>query len=214
MSPKRNLVIGLLLTATAYPALAQLGGLGSLIQPGGLSSLMGISKSSGTDPKRLESDLKVIIESTSLALAKLAEAMGLKESSAKMQKNADDIKSGAVGLSESTNMVNEVSASVTAEIVKSQQEGRKLDAASSAIALQAIEPGIKSFPQWKAVAEGVMSLDHSALMGAGALVQAAPKVPTAAKNTFDMYRAGIAYLTFSGADTSAVKKAAEQALKF
>ena len=203
---KRKLALGLLLAAGSYPVLAQLGGLGSFLGGG--------SKSAGADPKKLESDLKLIIESTSVALAKLADAMGLKESSAKMQKNADDIKSGAVGLSDSTTTVSDTCASVVAEIAKNQQSGKKLDAASSNIALQAIEPGIKSFPLWKSVADGVKSLDSSAAMGAVALVQAAPKIPTAAKNSLDLYQAGISYLAFSGADTSSVKKAAEGALKF
>jgi hypothetical protein len=207
---KRKLALGLLLAAGSYPVLAQLGGLGGLI--GGLMG--GGAKSSGADPKKLESDLKLIIGSTSVALAKLADAMGLKESSAKMQKNADDIKSGAVGLSDSTTTVSDTCASVVAEIAKNQQSGKKLDAASSAIALEAIEPGIKSFPLWKSVAEGVKSLDRSSMMGAVALVEAAPKIPTAAKNSLDLYQAGISYLAFSGADTSSVKTAAESALKF
>jgi hypothetical protein len=203
---KRKLILGSILTISAYPALAQLGALGGLLGGG--------SKSAGSDPKKLESDLKQIIESTSFALAKLAEAMGLKETSAKMLKNADDIKSGAIGLSESTDMVSESCASVGAEIAKNQKEGKKLDAASSSIAIQAIEPGIKSFPLWKSVADGIKSLDRSAMMGAAALVQAGPKIPVAAKNSLDLYQTGISYLTFSGADTSSVKKAAESALKF
>lgn len=203
---KRKLAFGMLLAASAYPALAQLGGLGGLMGGG--------SKTAGADPKKLETDLKLIIESTSVALVKLADAMGLKESAAKMQKNADGIKSGAVGLSESADTVSETCASVTTEIAKNQKEGKKLDASSSAIALQAIEPGIKSFPLWKSVADGIKSLDRSAMMGAAALVQAGPKIPTAAKNSLDLYQAGISYLTFSGADTSSVKKAAESALKF
>jgi hypothetical protein len=203
---KRKLILGSILTVSAYPALAQLGALGGLLGGG--------SKSAGSDPKKLESDLKQIIESTSFALAKLAEAMGKKEESAKMLKNADDIKSGKIGLSESTDMVSETCASVAAEIAKNQKEGKKLDAASSSIAIQAIEPGIMSFPLWKSVADGIKSLDRSAMMGAAALVQAGPKIPVAAKNSLDLYQTGISYLTFSGADTSSVKKAAESALKF
>jgi len=203
---KRKLILGSILTISAYPALAQLGALGGLLGGG--------SKSAGSDPKKLESDLKQIIESTSFALAKLAEAMGKKEESAKMLKNADDIKSGKIGLSESTDMVSETCASVAAEIAKNQKEGKKLDAASSSIAIQAIEPGIMSFPLWKSVADGIKSLDRSAMMGAAALVQAGPKIPVAAKNSLDLYQTGISYLTFSGADTSSVKKAAESALKF
>jgi hypothetical protein len=201
-SSKRRLTFGLLMAGTAYPALAQFG------------SFLGGGRSSGTDPKKLESDLKLIIETTSLALTKLADAMGLKESSAKMQKNAEDIKSGKVGLPDSTDAVSEVCSSVVAEVNKAQQEGRKLDGASASIALQAIEPGIKSFPQWKSVADGFKSLDKSSLLGFASLAQAAPKVPTAAKNTLDMYQAGIAYLSFSGVDTSAVKETAQKSLAF
>ena len=210
---KRKLIFGMLLTIGAYPALAQFGPAGALLGGG--------SKSAGPDPIKLESDLKQIIESTSVALAKLAEAMGLKETSAKMQKNADDIKSGAIGLSESANTVSETSASVVAEIAKNQKEGKKLDAASSSIAIKAIEPGIKSFPLWVSVVDGIKSLDpkaispdRSAMLTIAALVRAGPKVPIAAKNSLDLYQAGISYLAFSGADTSSVKKAAESALKF
>ena len=203
---KRKLTFGMLLSISAYPTFAQLGGLGGMMGGG--------SKAAGADPKKLESDLKQIIESTSLALAKLTDALGLKETSAKMQKNADGMKSGAIGLSESTDAVSETCASVVAEIAKNQKEGKKLDAASSSIAIQAIEPGIKTFPLWRSVADGIKSLDRSAMMGAAALVQAGPKIPTAAKNSLDLYQAGISYLAFSGADTSSVKKAAESALKF
>jgi hypothetical protein len=206
INSKRKLALGLLLAAGSYPVLAQLGALGGLLGGG--------SKAAGADPKKLESDLKLIIESTSVAFDKLADAMGLKEASAKMQKNADDIKSGKVGLSDSMTIVSETSASVVAEIAKNQQSGKKLDAEASAKALQAIEPGIMSFALWKSVADGVKSLDRSAAMGAVALVQAAPKIPTAAKNSLDLYQAGISYLAFSGVDTSSVKKAAEGALKF
>jgi hypothetical protein len=52
------------------------------------------------------------------------------------------------------------------------------------------------------------------LLGFVSLAQAAPKVPTAAKNTLDMYQAGIAYLSFSGVDTSAVKETAQKSLAF
>lgn len=206
---KRTMVFGLLVSVSSYPALAQFGGLGSMLGGGG-----GGDKPNAADPKQLEVDLKAIIESTSVALSSLADAMGLKETAAKVQKNAQDIKSGAVGLSDSASTVSEVCSSVVAEITKNQQQGRKLDAASSKLALQAIEPGIMAFPQWKSVVDGVKSLDSTALLGAASLAQAVPKIPTAAKNTFDMYRAGISYLTFSGADTSSVQKAAEQTLKF
>lgn len=203
---KRKLALGLLAGAVAVPAWAQLGALGGLMG-GGRSG-------GGSDPKKLEEDLKGIIESTSLAMGKLAEAMGLKETSARMQKNAADIKSGAVGLADSTSLVSDASAEVKAEMEKNQREGTKLDAASSTIATQALEPAIKSFPRWKSVADGFKSLDRTALLGAASLAQAIPKVPTAAKSTLEMYQAGITYLTFSGADTTSVKQAAESALKF
>jgi len=205
-SSKRKLVLGISSLALASPVFAQLGGLGGVLGGG--------SKSGGGDPKKIEADLRSIIEKTSIALSKLAEAMGLKESAAKMQQTADDIKSGKVGISDSTNVVSDVSASVKAEMEKNQKEGKKLDSKSSSTAVQALEPGIQSFPLWKSVIDGGKSLDKTALLSLPDLAQAIPKVPTAAKNSLEMYQAGISYLTFSGADTSSLKKSAESALKF
>lgn len=200
---KRKIAVAVALFVSSYPALAQFGGL-----------LGGGSKSSGKgDPKKIEADLKSIIEKSSLALSILAEAMGMKETAAKLQKNADDIKSGAVGLADSTNVVSDASSSVKDEMEKNQKEGKKLDSKSASTAVQAIEPAIMSFPLWKSVADGFKSLDNSAIMGAASLAQAVLKVPTAAKNSLDMYQAGITYLTFSGADTSSLTKAAESSLK-
>ncbi len=190
--------------AVSSPAFAQFGG----VFGGGSKS------DGGGDPKQIEADLKSIIETTSEALSKLAEAMGMKEIAAKLQKNAADIKSGTVGLADSTSIVSDASASVKNEMEKNQKDGIKLDSASAGIAVQAIGPGIKSFPLWVGVVNGAKSLDKFALMSAPALVQAVQKVPTAAKNSLEMYQGGITYLTFSGADTSSLKKQAEASLKF
>jgi hypothetical protein len=200
---KRNFAAGLM-AAAATPVFAQFS----------LPGMGGGRSSGGGDPRKIEADLKSITELTSRALSKLAEAMGLKETAAKITKNADDIKSGSVGLQDATSLVSEVSASVKGEIEKNQKDGKKLDAAAGAIAAEALLPAIKAFPLWKSVVDGAKSLDRTALMGAAALAQAAPKVPTAAKNTLDMTQAGIAYLSFSGVDTTAVKEAATASLKF
>jgi hypothetical protein len=200
---KRTFTVGLMAVAGS-PAWAQFG----------LPSLGGSKSSGGGDPRKIEADLTSINELTSRSLSKLAEALGLKETAAKSKKNADDIKSGNLGLADATGAVGEVSASVMADMEKKQKEGKKLDAASGAVATEALLPAIKAFPTWKSVADGVKSLDSTALMGAASLAQAAPKVPTAAKNTLDMSQAGISYLTFSGVDTTSIKKAAEANLKF
>ena len=206
-SKKRNLVIAISLSAVTAPAVAQLGGLGGLLGGGGKGGGAG-------DPKKIETDLKNIIEATSIALAKLAAALGLKESAAKMEKNALDIKSGSVGLADSTNVVSDQCVSVKAEMEKNKREGIKLSAEAAAIGSQAILPAIKSFPLWKSVWDGGKSLDTTSLLGFTSLAAALPRVPTAAKNSLEMYQAGIAYLSFSGADTTAIQKEAEAALKF
>lgn len=200
---KRDFIASLV-AAAATPVFAQFS----------LPGMGGSKPPAGADPRKLEADLKSINELTSLALSKLAEAMGLKETAAKMTKTAEDIKSGSVGLPDATSIISEVSASMKAEMEKNQKEGKKLDVAAGGIAAEALLPAVKAFPLWKSVAEGVKSLDRTALMGAAALVQAAPKVPTSAKNTLEMTQAGIAYLSFSGVDTSTVKQAAESSLKF
>jgi len=200
---KRNFTLGLLGAAT-IPAWAQFS----------LPSLGGGSKSSGgADPAKIEADLKSIIETTSIAVGKLAEALGLTETAAKAQKVADDIKSGKVGLADSTSIVGDVSSSVKFEMEKKQNEGTKLDAAAGAVAAEALLPALMAFPLWKSVADGVKSLDRTAMMSAASLVQAASKVPAAAKGTLDMSQATISYLSFSGADTTSVQKQAEEAAK-
>jgi hypothetical protein len=175
---------------------------------------MGGGKSGGGDPRKIEADLKRINEVTLTALGQLAQALGLKETAAKMGKNADDIRAGTVGLPDATSIVSEASESVTAEMEKFQKEGKKLDAASSAAASRAILPGIQAFPLWKSVADGGRTLDRGSLLGAASLAQALPKVPTAAKNTIDMFQASVRYLSFSGADTSALEKEVKAKLSF
>ena len=193
---KRNFTLGLLSAAT-LPAWAQFG----------LPGLGGGAKSSGgADPTKIETDLKSIIETTSFAVNKLAAALSLTETATKAKITAEDIKTGKLGLADATNAVTEVSASVKAEMEKRQKEGTKLDAAASAWATEALLPALSAFPLWKSVAEGVKSLDRGALMSAASLAQAASKVPAAAKSTLDMSQSAIAYLSFSGADMTAVTK--------
>lgn len=208
MDPKkRSLTIAITFSAVSAPALAQFGGLGSLLGSGGKSAGSG-------DPKKIETDLQNIIEVTSIALSKLAAALGLKESAAKMEKNASDIKSGSVGLADSTNIVSDQCVTVKAEMDKNRKEGTKLSAEAAAIGSQAILPAIKSFPLWKNVIDGGKSLDKTSLLAFTSLAAALPRVPAAAKNSLEMYQAGIAYLSFSGADTTVIQKEAEAALKF
>lgn len=204
---KRKFTFGLL-GAAAVPAWAQF----SLPNLGSLG--LGSNTTGGGDPRKIEADLKGIIETTSIAVSKLAAAIGLSETSAKAKKIADDIKTGNVGLSDSTSIVSEHSAAVRAEMEKNQREGKKLDAASGALASEALLPAIKAFPLWSSVVSDVKSLDSSALVSSAALIYAVSKAPAAAKSTFDMSHAAIAYLSFSGVDTTAVKKAAESGLKF
>jgi len=201
---KRNFTLGLLSAAT-LPAWSQF----SLPGLGG-----GAKSSGGGDPTKIEADLKSITDTTAMAVNKLAEALGLTETAAKAKGTSEDIKSGKLGLADATSMVTEISASVKAEMEKKQKEGTKLDAAAGAVAAEALLPAISAFPLWKSVADGVKSLDRSALMSAASLAQAASKVPAAAKGTLDMSQAAIAYLSFSGTDVTSVKQKAESTLKF
>ena len=115
---KRKMVVGVVAVSMGAPAFAQFGGLGGM---------GGGSKSSGdsTDPGKLQTELKNVIELTSTVMSKLADALGMKETSAKLIKNANDIKGGSIGLPDSASAVGELTAAVTAEMEKNQKEGKK-----------------------------------------------------------------------------------------
>jgi len=204
---KRHVVIGMVAASVAAPAFAQFGGLGGL---------GGGSKGGGdaTDPGKLESDLKAVIQSTSLVLSKLADALGMQETSGKLLKNADDIKSGSIGVSDSTSQVSELTAAVTSEMEKNQKEGKKLDAASGAKAFEAVKPGIDTIILWASAAKAATKIDKGPMVVAkfSGLISALPKVPTALKNTGSAMKAGYDYLTFSGVDTKTLEAPLKNAL--
>ena len=193
--------LALLSVTIASPAFAQFGG------------LLGGSKGGG-DPGKIEGDLKGIIEKTSRVISKLYQALGNKESAEKAQKLADDISKGSLGVSDSTASMSEMCDSLKSELNKAVAEGRKGDAEAAKAAVQAFPPAIQVIPLWKSVIDGIKTIDKSRSMsGAGlALIQAAPKLPTALTNTVDALKAGVTYLTFSGVDMSDTEKALTEGL--
>ena len=197
------LIISLLLAPLSYAAFPG----ASLLGGGGMSGASG-------DPKQIEADLKTILQETLTGLSALQEATGNKEAAAAALKTAEDLKSGKIGVSDATTIVSEQGPAVKAEMEKQQKEGKKLSADAAKTASKAILPGIVAFPMWKKVADGVQSLDKTSLMSAASLAKAATKVPAAAKSTMELYQAGISYLSFSGADTKELSKAAESGMKF
>jgi hypothetical protein len=189
------------------PAQAQFAALTGLTGIGGKAS-------SGVDPTKVEQDLKSIVETTSVAMGKYSEALGMKEEAAKFDNNAKCVKAGTCGLSDSLKVIETISSSVLAEAEKMKASGQKLDAGASAAATQALIPAAKAFPLWKQVADGVKDMDKASAMKFAGLVQAAPKVPTAAKGTVDVVQGAVAYLSFSGADTSGLQSTVKENMKF
>lgn len=200
---KRQLGVCLVALVLSTSTFAQFGNL-----------LGGGSKESGGDPTKIEQNLKSIIETTSIAMGKFADALGMKEEAAKFSGNAECIKAGSCGLSDSINVIETVGPSVLAEAETKKASGQKLDATASAAATQALLPALTAFPLWKQVVDGVKGLDKSAAFKFAGLIQAAPKVPAAVKGTIDVLNGGISYLSFSGADTAELKDAAAKTLKF
>ena len=203
---KRLMGMGLIAFALASPVHAQFSGLGGMLGGG--------SKAGSGDPAKIEQDLKSIIETTSIAMGKFAEALGMKEVSAKFMSNADCVKAGSCGLSDSISVIETSGPSVLAEAEKMKANGQKIDAKASASATQALLPAAKTFPLWKQVADGAKNLDVSSALKFNSLIQAGPKVPAAAKGTMDVVTGAISYLTFSGADTSELKNVASANMKF
>jgi len=200
MTISKRKVLAAVAAAAAAPAFAQFGGLGGL---GG-----GKSGGGGGDPGKIEGDVKGIIEKTSQAISKLWEALGNKEKAAAAQKLADDIKNGTPGISDSAGSMSDMCSGLKSEMEKAVTEGKKAEAQSAKTAAQAIRPGIESLPLWKGVIDGIKSLDKSKSMsGSGlGLVRAADKLPTAAKNSGEMFKAGVTYLSFSGVDMKDTEK--------
>ncbi len=196
---------GLLALSLAAPVYAQSFGLPSF---GGSKSA-----SASADPAKVEQDLKSIIETTSFALSRLADALGLKEEGAKLASNAECIKAGSCGLADSVDVVQTTGQAVIAEADKRKSSGDKLEAAAAAKAAEALLPAVSAFPLWKKVADGAKDIDKSSALRFAGLMRAVPKVPAAAKGTVDVINAGIAYLSFSGADTKALEEQAKSSLK-
>ena len=196
---KRKVLLTVAATAVS-PAFAQFGGLLGGSKGGG---------GGGGDPGKIETDVKGIIDKTSQAISKLWEALGNKEKAAQAQKLADDIKSGSLGVSDSAGSMSDMCAGLRSEMTKAVSEGKKADAQSAMVAAQAIKPGIESLPLWKGVIDGIKNLDRSKTMsGSGmSLLRAVDKLPSAAKNSGEMFTAGVSYLSFSGVDMKETEKA-------
>jgi len=201
MTISKRKVLAAMAAAAATPAFAQFGGLGGL---GGNKGAGG-----GGDPGKIEADVRGIIEKTSQAISKLWEALGDKEKAAAAQKLGDDIKNGRLGVSDSAGSMGDMCSGLKAEMDKAVSEGKKAEAQSARVAAQAIGPGIETLPLWKGVIDGIKSLDKSKTMsGSGlGLVQAVGKLPSAAKNSGEMFKAGVSYLSFSGVDMKETEKA-------
>lgn len=174
----------------------------------------GGSKAGGADPAKIEQDLKSIIETTSTAMAGFSAALGMKEQAARFSDTATCIKASTCGTADAINVVTSVAPDVLAEAEKRRSQGLKLDAEAGATASKALIPAIKAFPLWKQVAEGASNMDKTAAMKFSGLVQAAPKVPAAAKGTIDVVEGGIKFLSFSGVDTAQLEADAKSSLKF
>lgn len=180
----------------------------------GLPSLGGSkSASASADPAKVEQDLKNIIETTSIALSHLSEALGMKEEAAKFLANAECTKANTCGLSDAVGVVDTVSPTVIAAANTRKERGEKLGTDAAAKAAEALLPAVNAFPLWKKVADGVKDIDKSSALRFAGLINAAPKVPTAAKQTADVINVGISYLSFSGADTKTIQDAAQSSMK-
>jgi hypothetical protein len=191
----------------AAPAHAQFSNLGGMLGGGG-------SKGGGGDPAKIEQDLKSIIETTSVAMAGFAAALDLKEKAARFSDNAACIKAATCATADAINVVTSIGPEVLAEADRRRSQGLKLDSEAGANASKALIPAVKAFPLWKQVADGASRLDKSAVLKFAGLLQAAPKVPAAAKGTIDVVEGGIKILTFSGIDTSQLENEAKSNLKF
>lgn len=184
----------------------------------GLGDLLGSDEKSGSakaDPTTVENDLKSIVVTSSRAIEKLSEALGLKDQAEKMKKNADCLEKNECGVKDAVDTLNGGSSALTKEIENKKKGGEKLSGDASSKALQAIGPGIKAFPLWKRVLDGAKALskDTAAMMKAPALAKALPAVPTAAKGTVDLLKTTTDYLTFSGVDTSTLKADLDAGMK-
>ena len=187
---------------TLPQAQAQIGGLGGLL--GGGKSADSAKKS---DPQSVEKDLKTIIAATSKSVAGLLGALGMKEESDKMTKNAECMEKSECGVKDGVEALSGASDAAKKEIESKKASGTKLDAAASGRAMESMLPGIIAMPLWKRVIDGGKALDKMSLLssaGAG-LARALPLVPGAAKGSGDFFKTSIDYLTFSGADTSSLQ---------
>ncbi len=197
----RNSIILTAMLVSAVSINSHALGLGDLLGGGEKSST-----SSKADPTTIEKDLKSIVITTSRALEKLSDALGLKDESEKMKKNADCLEKNECGVKDAVDTLNGGSAALTKDIERRKKDGEKLSSDASSSAVQAIGPSIKVLPLWKRVLDGVAALskDPTALMKAPALAKAITVVPSAAKGTVDLLKATTDYLTFSGVDVSSL----------
>lgn len=181
------------------------------------NALGGGAKPAGeaANPAAIEKDLKLIIVSTSQAVGKLSEAMGLKTEADRMLKNAECVQSNACGVKEAVETVDGVSASVAKAIEAKRGSGVKLDGDAARTASSAILPGIQSMVLWKRVIDGgkALSQDRMAAMRSVALLQAMPVVPAAAKGSADFFVRSVDYLSFSGVDTKEMKSEMDKGIK-
>jgi hypothetical protein len=189
----------------ASAADAQIPGLGKLL--GGSKDEKATSSATAPSADQLEKDLTSVVVNTSKALSALNEALGLKAEADEAAKNAECAEKGTCGVDDSIGVIQKSAANLKSVAEARQAEGKKLDAKAGASAASALEPGIKTIPNWIAVKNGVQALsgDKTAMIKARGLMKSAPKVPGALTGTVSMINATISYLGFSGVDTKSLK---------
>lgn len=157
----------------------------------------------------IEADLTRIIIVTSRALGAFNEALGLKEQAEKANANATCMEKGECGVADAVAVVQSSSEEAQAAVEARKQEGSKLSAEASKAAAEGLLPAIQGIPLWIRVSKGGQALmaDKMQMLKARKLAKALPKVPGAMQGSIATLRAGISYLSFSGADTSSLEAA-------
>lgn len=202
---RRNLLGAALISLFSTPAFAQFGGLGGLIGGG--------KSSGGSDPAKLKSDLIAYTETSSLVIAKVSDALGLKEQAAKANQLALDIKAGKTGLKDGVSQVQELSNALQKDIKDRESQGQKLDAAQQGKVMEALLGFLIAWPMGKQIIDGVKSIDKTAILQYSDLIESVTLLPNLITGFIGMLNAGISLLSFSGADTTDVKAKAAKALQ-
>ena len=202
---RRNLLGVALISLFSTPTFAQFGGLGGLIGGG--------KSSGGSDPAKLKADLISYTETSSLVIARVSDALGLKEQAAKANQLALDIKAGKTGLKDGVSQVQELSNALQKDIKDRESQGQKLDAAQQGKVMEALLGFLIAWPMGKQIIDGVKSIDKTAILQYSDLIESVTLLPNLITGFIGMLNAGISLLSFSGADTTNLKAKAAEALQ-